>query len=77
MSKYDEYIKFLRECEAKWGDLIHCIPEYVRTKLNDDEYVEWYADLKEMQKRYSEYVEEYSSTHYFPGCYGDPLMDCN
>ena len=77
MNKYDEHIKLLREHEAKWGDLINCVPEYVRTKLNDEMYAEWYADLKARLKAWEEYQEELSSTCYFPGCYGDPLMDCN
>jgi hypothetical protein len=54
MNKHDEYIKLLREGETKWGDLISCVPEYVRTKLNDEEYAEWYADLKELQKKLNE-----------------------
>ena len=78
MSKHDEYLKLLREHEAKWGEeRIGIVPEYARTLYNDAEYAEWYADLKARLKAYEEHLEEFGNTHYFPGCYGDPLTDCN
>lgn len=76
MTKRDEYIKLLREHEKKWGDSVNFTAEYARTIMNDEEYAEWYADLKARMKLNEEAIEEYSSTHYFPGCYGDPLTDC-
>lgn len=77
MSKYDEWIKLLREHENKWGDSVGYTAEYARTIFNDEEYAEWYADLKARLKAYEAEQEEYANTHYFPGCYGDPLTDCN
>lgn len=76
MSKRDEYVKLLREHEEKWGDSTNYTAEYARTIMNDEEYAEWYADLKARLKLNEEAIEEYSNTHYFPGCYGDPLTDC-
>lgn len=77
MSKHDEWIKLLREHEGKWGNRLEITPEYAHTIFNDEQYAEWYADLKARLKTYEAVQEELANTRYFPGCYGDPLTDCN
>ena len=62
---------------ATWDDLMGLTPWGARRILNDEEYEQWCKDREALFERKRIEQEEYSRTHYFPGCYGDPLMDCN
>jgi hypothetical protein len=59
-----------------WESILGLTSETARRILNDEEYAEWRKERDAQDKAYRERVDAYSRTHYFPGCYGDPLTDC-
>ena len=42
-----------------------------------DDFKLWCRLTNELIEKQRKEQEEYARTHYFPGCYGDPLTDCN
>lgn len=61
---------------ATWDDLMGVTKECARRVLNDEEFAKWCEDRAAKDAAYNRAQEAYNSTHYFPGCYGDPLADC-
>lgn len=51
--------------------------EYAQQIMTSEDFEKWCKLTAELLERQRQEQEEYSNTHYFPGCYGDPLMDCN
>jgi hypothetical protein len=59
-----------------WESILGLTAECAETILSEEEFKEWRKDRDAQERAYAERVAEYSRTHYFPGCYGDPLTDC-
>ena len=60
-----------------WESILGLTKDCARSILNDEEFAEWCKDHEAEMEAYRKRVEEYSRTHYFPGCYGDATTDCN
>ena len=60
-----------------WNSILGLTKDYAREILSDEEFEEWCKDREAMDEAYRKRVEEELSHVYFPGCYGDPLVDCN
>ena len=60
--------------EACVGLITRECAERIMTSNDFKKWCELTSEL--LTKQYKE-QEEYARTHYFPGCYGDPLTDCN
>ena len=50
--------------------------ECARRLMNDEDFKTFCELREEWEKERRLAIEEYSRTHYFPGCYGDALTDC-
>lgn len=59
-----------------WNDILGLTREAARRILNDEEFAEWCKDREAQERAYQERAKKELSNKYFPGCYGDPLMDC-
>ena len=51
--------------------------ECAKRIMTPDDFDKWCKLTAELLERQRKEQEELGRTHYFPGCYGDPLTDCN
>lgn len=51
--------------------------ECAKRIMTTDDFEKWCKLTAELLERQHKEQEEFGRTHYFPGCYGDPLTDCN
>lgn len=67
----------VEEHEFTMLEMVHNVTrECARRLMNDNDFQEFCKLQDEAIKEHDKTQEEFAKTYYFPGCYGDPRVDC-